>query len=77
MKIKLLKTFFYISNFLFWLWIIIGTPLLLYGIYWSYDDGFMKEFIQAIINGLLFYGFVLAIFWSSRKFAQKLLKSQA
>jgi len=77
MKQKLLKTFSFMSNFLFWLWVWVGTPFWIFGIFFDYDVRFLREFINSTIIEAFIFFTILAVFFYSRKFAKKLLETKS
>jgi len=75
MKLLLLKTFSFMSNFLFWLWVILGTPLWIFGVFFDWDTSFFREFIKSTIIEAFMFFTVFAILYYLRKLAKKLLEA--
>ena len=61
------------SNFLFWLWVWIGTPYCVFGLFFSWDSDFLMESMQGTFVLAAIYGLVFVTLFYSRKIARKLL----
>ena len=74
MKQKLLKFLYNLSNFLYWAWVVIATPIWIFGIFFVYDSSSILDSMKTIANGIFMYLFIFIVLFYIRKTTKKLLK---